>query len=144
MTEITTQSLVEQINSSTVLSMQLKSKITDKKKELEENELVIQIEEMEEQLKKVQKNETELKERVKETMMNAGMKKFEALDGTIVQLNKKPWALVIEDESILPLDEYRKEKVTVSIDKKQLKEDIKEWLIIEWVSIKEDYTLIIK
>jgi len=90
MTEITTQSLVEQINSSTVLSMQLKSKITDKKKELEENELVIQIEEMEEQLKKVQKNETELKERVKETMMNAGMKKFEALDGTIVQLNKKP------------------------------------------------------
>jgi len=80
MSEITTQSLIESINSSTVLSMQLKAKITDKKRELAESKLAIEIEEMETQLKEVQKNDTELRNQAKETMIQAGMKKFEALD----------------------------------------------------------------
>lgn len=37
-----------------------------------------------------------------------------------------------------------KEKTTTSIDKVQLKKDVSEWLVIEWVSISEDYTLVIK
>jgi hypothetical protein len=80
----------------------------------------------------------------KDMMVNKGMKKFEALDWTIVQLNKKPWALVIEDESIESLNEYRKEKITISLDKASLKKDIKEWIIIDGVFIKEDFTLVIK
>jgi hypothetical protein len=40
--------------------------------------------------------------------------------------------------------EYWKEKVTKSIDKTTLKNDIKEWLIIDWVTIEVDYNLVIK
>jgi hypothetical protein len=76
-------------------------------------------------------------------MIYNGLKKFEALNWTIIQLNKKPWALVIETEEFIP-DEYKKEKTTISIDKTALKKDISEWLIIDWVSISEDYTLVIK
>ena len=74
--------------------------------------------------------------------MDSWIKKFEALDWTIIQLNKKPWALVIESED--NIEEYIKGKTTRTIDKKQLKEDIKQWVVIEWVYIKEDYTLAIK
>jgi hypothetical protein len=76
-------------------------------------------------------------------MISNGLKKFEALNWTIIQLNETPWALIIENEKIVP-KEYIIKKITKTIDKKQLKEDIKEWLILEWVSIKKDYNLVIK
>lgn len=143
MTQITTQWLVEKINAATIQAITLKWKIAEKKQALAQYPENKEIEEMEVLLKEINKEDTELRNTVKETLISAGMKKFEALDGTIVQLNKKPWALVIEDESLVP-DEYKKEKITISVDKKQLKEDIKEGVIIEGVSIKEDYTLVIK
>jgi hypothetical protein len=76
-------------------------------------------------------------------MIESWLKKFEWLDWTIVQLNKKPWALVIENEDLIP-KEYFKEKTTVTVDKTTLKKDISEWLIIEWCYISEDYSLVIK
>jgi len=144
MSELTTQGIVEKINSTTVQSIQLKGKIAEVKQRLAEYPENQELEELNKQLTEVTAEDTELRTLAKNKMIDAGMKKFEALDGTTIQLNKKPWALVIEDESIEALNDYKKEKVTVSIDKKQLKEDIKEWIIIDGVSIKEDYTLVIK
>ena len=143
MTEITTQGIVEKINSTTIQSIQLKGKIAEVKQRLAEYPENREIEELNVLLKEITTEDTEMRNLAKDKMLNAGMKKFEALDWTTIQLNKKPWALVIEDESLIP-DEYKKEKTTISIDKKQLKEDIKEWVIIDGVSIKEDYTLVIK
>lgn len=144
MSEITTQSIVEEINRNTMESIELKWTIGNLKQELEQSELYQHIQELESSLKDLYDRDNSLRESAKNKMIEAWAKKFEALDGTTIQLNKKPWALVIEDDSIEALNDYRKEKVTVSIDKKQLKEDIKEWLIIEGVFIKEDYALVIK
>lgn len=143
MTQITTQWIVEKINSNMVQSMQLKAKIVDYDREIQESLAYCEKEKLQEQLREIEKQDFELRELAKQKLIDAGMKKFEALDGTIVQLNKKPWALKIEDESVIP-EEYKKEKVTISIDKTALKKDVQEWLILDGVYITEDYTLVIK
>jgi len=141
--EITTQSLAEKINASTILQMQLRVKIAEKRKELEASPLYAEIEMLKKQLQEEEKQDSEIRENMKQKMLSAGMKKFEALDGSVAQLNKTPASLVIEDESEIP-EEYKKEKTTISVDKKQLKEDIKEGLILDGVCLKEDYNLVIK
>ena len=143
MTQLQPQNLVEQLNNLEAHTTKLQTTILLKKQELENLGLSKEIKELELKLKETEKEATELKEIWKEILINAWMKKFEALDGTIIQLNKKPWSLIIENESLVP-QEYKKEKITISIDKKQLKEDITQGLIIEWVSISEDYNLVIK
>ena len=60
-----------------------------------------------------------------------------------VQLNATPGALKIEEEKNVP-DEYWKEKTTRSIDKVKLKEDIKQGVFVDGVSIEQDYKFIIK
>lgn len=143
MTNLTTQGVIDQINAISTEMMTINLALSDKKRELSEMNITKDIQELEIKLREVQKIDAELREQAKQVMIQAGMKKFEALDGSVVQLNKKPWALVIEDETKIP-KEYIKEKVTVSIDKTQLKDDIKEWLFIDGVYITEDYTLVIK
>ena len=113
------------------------------KAELEKSALQIKIKEIETDLKALNKREEELKEIGKNIMINSWLKKFEWLNWEIIQLNKTPWALKIEDESKIP-QEYFKTKTTTTLDKTTLKNDIKEGLIIEWVSIESDYNLIIK
>ena len=143
MTQITTQWLVDKINAVQLEAMNLRKILWNKKEELETLPLYMEVKELEEKIKATQNEDSELRNEAKQKMMEAGMKKFEALDGSIVQLNKKPWALIIEDEEKVPT-EYKKEKVTLVINKKQLKQDIQEWLLIDWVFINEDYTLVIK
>lgn len=143
MTQLQPQNIVEKLNSLELLSTYINAKILFKKQELENLELVKEIKELELQLKEITQETNEIKEEWKQILINAWMKKFEALDWTIIQLNQKPGALVIEDESKIP-QEYFKEKITKSLDKTSLKNDIKEWLIIEWATIEVDYNLVIK
>ena len=57
--------------------------------------------------------------------------------------HKKPGALIIENED--NLDEmYIKTKTTTSIDKTLIKKHLKEWVVIDWCHIEEDYKLVIK
>ena len=147
MTEIKTQDtqwIVDQLNDLTIKKLESKKLLTKLTQELEETELYKRVQAGEEILKNLSNQEAELKEAGKELMLNAWMKKFEALDWTVVQLNKTPWALVIEDETIPELKEYQVEKTTTSIDKKLLKEHLKQGDIIKWVSIKQGYKLEIK
>lgn len=113
------------------------------KAELEKTALQIRIKEIETDLKNLNKREEELKEIGKNIMINSWLKKFEWLNWQVIQLNKKPWALQIEDESKIP-QEYFKTVTTTTINKTQLKEDIKQGCIIDWCYISEDYSLIIK
>ena len=143
MTQLKPQGIVDTINTITVNSIKLKAELVEKKQALQETELYKEIEVLEESIKQLQEQDKEVREKWKNILLDANLKKFEALDGTIIQLNKKPWALVIEDESKI-WDDYRKEKTTITIDKKAIKDDLKEWVVIEGVYIKEDYTLAVK
>lgn len=143
MTEITTQGIVDNINNLTIQSIQKKQELTLKKQELQNLPLYLEIEKLEKEIQEISKQDSELREQGKQILITSNLKMFQALDRTIVQLNKKPWALIIEDETKVP-DNYRNIKTQIVIDKEKLKKDIKQGVIIEWVSISEDYTLIIK
>lgn len=143
MTQITTQWIVDELQSIQSSKLKLQANLLIQQEKLKELELYKDIQEIELNIRELDKKESELKETGKQIMIQSWLKKFEALNWTIVQLNKKPWALVIENEDNIP-KEYFKEKTTVSIDKTTLKKDISEWLVVDWVYISEDYTLVIK
>jgi len=117
--------------------------IDEKQKELESTDIYKEIEELEQKLKELDKQNKDLGECWKELLFKLWLKKIETLDGRSIQLDKLPWKLIIEDNTEIP-DEYINKKVIKSIDKKAIKSDLREWLIIEWVNIKEDYKLVIK
>lgn len=143
MTEITTQGIINFIQQTQTMKSKLNLELLNKKEQLKNLPLFIEIQDLETSIKELDKQEEQAKEQGKQIMIESWLKKFEWLDWTIVQLNKKPWALVIENETLIP-KEYFKEKTTVSIDKTTLKKDISEWLIVEWCYISEDYSLVIK
>lgn len=143
MTQITTQSIVDTLNSIELMKANLNLQLLNKQEELRNTDLYKEIKDLEISIKQLEKQDEEIREQGKQILLSNWLKKFEALDWTIIQLNETPWALVIENEDLVP-KEYKKEKVTISIDKKTLKEDIKQGLIIEWVSIEKDYNLVIK
>lgn len=94
--------------------------------------------------KEFEEQEAQLREQGKQIMLDSWLKKFEMLDGTIIQLNSTPWALVIAEW--VQLDpKYYKEKTTITIDKVQVKKDFMEWLIFDpWVMIESTYNFVIK
>ena len=143
MTEITTQWIINFIQQTQIMKSNLNLELLNKKEQLKNLPLYIEIQDLEISIKELEKQEEQAKEQGKQIMIESWLKKFEWLDWTIVQLNKKPWALVIENEDLIP-KEYFKEKTTVTVDKTTLKKDISEWLIIEWCYISEDYSLVIK
>lgn len=143
MTQLAPQNIVDTLNSIELMKSDLNLKLLNKKEELRKLDLFQEIHDLEISIKQLEKQDEEIREQGKQILLSNWLKKFEALDWTIIQLNETPWALVIENEDLIP-KEYKKEKVTISIDKKTLKEDIKQGLIIEWVSIEKDYNLFIK
>lgn len=85
--------------------------------------------------------ETELREKGKQIMLENGLKEFEMLDGTIVQLNKTPGALVIEEGATFDEKYYRVKK---EIDKTAIKKDFNAGVPLEGCYIQSDYKFIIK
>ncbi len=143
MTTITTQWIVDKLNSITIESLNKKADLANKKEELTRLDLYNDIQDLEQQIRDLGKEDNDIREQWKQLLIDSWVKKFESLNGTTIQLNKKPWKLIIWDEDNI-WDEYRKIKTTTTIDKKAVKEDILQWVIIEWVYIEEDYNLVIK
>ncbi len=143
MTQLAPQNIVETLNSIELMKSDLNLKLLNKKEELRKLDLFQEIHDLEISIKQLEKQDEEIREQGKQLLLNAWLKKFEALDWTIIQLNASPGSLVIEDESKIPA-EYIKTKTTTSIDKTALKNDIKEWLIIEGCNIEVWYSLVIK
>ncbi len=143
MTQITTQGIIDIINAKVSEKAKASLLLANKKEELQNSDLYKEVKQLELRLNQLEREEDEMREQGKQIMLDSGLKTFTTLEWVVIQLNKKPGSLIIEDESKVP-PEYIKEKVTTSIDKKTLKEDISQGLLIEWVYISEDYTLVIK
>ena len=143
MTQLAPQNIVETLNSIELMKSDLNLQLLNKKEELRKLDLFQEIHDLEISIKQLEKQDEEIREQGKQLLLNAWLKKFEALDWTVIQLNATHWALVIQDEKLVPA-EYIKTKTTTSIDKTALKNDIKEWLIIDWCSIDVWYNLVIK
>jgi len=138
------QWLIPRITRLSIEKISIQNDINRIQKELEESPLFLELHNTKQFLIIMEKEESELREQGKQIMLENGLKKFEMLDGTVVQLNCTPWALILEEW--VQLDKkYYKEKTTVTMDKVQVKKDFMEGLILDpWVTIESDYKFIIK
>lgn len=78
------------------------------------------------------------KEYVKDNMQRLGIQKLESELGTL-SIAKNPASVEILDESLIPND-YKKEKVTITVDKTAIKNDLKLGKNIQGVRLVEDKT----
>ena len=138
------QWLIPRITRLSIEKISIQNDINRIQKELEESPLFLELHNTKQFLIIMEKEESELREQGKQIMLENGLKKFEMLDGTVVQLNSTPWALILEEW--VQLDKkYYKEKTTFTMDKVQVKKDFMEWLILDpGVTIESDYKFIIK
>jgi hypothetical protein len=143
MTDLKPQWIVEQLNTITISTLTKKAELVKKQEELKQIDVYNEIQDLEFELKELDKQDKEIREQWKMILMESWVKKFEAIDGTIIQLNKKPWKLVIEHEDDIP-EEFYKEKTTKTLDKKKVKDEISEWCVFDGCYIQEDYNLVIK
>ena len=144
MTQLAPQWIIDTLNSIELMKSDLNLQLLNKKEMLRKLDLFQEIHDLEISIKQLEKQDEDIREQGKQLLLNAWLKKFEALNGTLIQLNETPWRIVIDNEDIKELDEYKKAKTTYTIDKKQLKEDILQGVIIGWVRIEKDFTLVIK
>lgn len=140
----TTSGLIANLSSIQSKKLEAQALIMKLELELEDNDLVKRIHKWKELIKELNLQDIELRNNWIEILNKAGIDKFEA-NGVIVKLKTSPWKLIILDEKLVP-DEYKKEvvKTTINIDKREIKENLKLWEIIEWVSLQQDITLEVK
>ncbi len=144
MSEITTTGLITELNSITVKRMQYQANMIELETELLESELTKRMIRWKAMILELDKQEIELKNKWIEVLQKAGIDKFES-NWTEVRIKTTAWSLKIEDEDKID-DCYKKTttKTTTSIDKNEIKKDIKEWIIIEWVILEKKVSLEIK
>lgn len=127
-----------------VNKLRLLHSLAEEKEKLESTQFWLNIKQIEKSLRIMDLEEEKVKEEAKQFLIEKNIKILKTLNGDEIKLKETPWRIHIEDENIEELKEYRKETFSISIDKKQLKEDIKQGLIIDWVYIKKEYILDIK
>jgi len=112
--------------------------------ELQNSELTKRINQWKELLKELNLEEIELKNNGIKILEKAWINKFSA-NGIEIRLKVSAWKLIIDSEKDID-NCYKTEKTTVttSIDKNAIKADMKEWVIVEWVTLQQDKTLEIK
>lgn len=138
------EGLIPKINKVSLFIQEIKRELEETEELMRESLLYLRIEWYKKLIKESEEEEAQLREQGKQIMLDNGLKKFEMLDGTTIQLNSTPWALVIAEW--VQLDQkYYKEKTTVTMDKVKVKSDFMEWLILDpGVSIESEYKFIIK
>ena len=140
----TTNGLVTELNKITVTKLQYQCNLNELELELAESDLLARINKGKALIAELNKQETELKNKWIEILQTAWIDKFES-NWTEVRIKTTAWSLKIDDEEKLD-DCYKKTvtKTTTSIDKNEIKKDMKEWVIIEWVTLEKKVTLEIK
>lgn len=88
--------------------------------------------------KAIDNKNTKFKEYVKENMEKLGLQKIDTELGTL-SIAKNPASVEIFDETLIA-DEYKKEKVTVSIDKTSIKNALKAGKDVQGAKLVEDKT----
>jgi len=95
-------------------------------------------------LKELEQEEIELKKQWLEILDKAWIDKFEA---NWIEVRKKVWiwSLIIDDADKIDNDYKTEEtKTTIKINKNEIKKDLKEWVIIQWVHLEQKISLEIK
>lgn len=94
-------------------------------------------------LKKLKENKIEnLKKYTKECLEEADIKKLSTSLGNI-SIRKLPGSVEVLEEDSIPA-EYKKEVVTVTVDKKSILADLKEGVVVPGVTLKTGTSLTIK
>lgn len=141
--ELTTTSwLIWELSNLESKKLSYRVQLQELEQELEQSELMQRINKWKALLKELEEKEIELKKNWVKILQDSWIDKFEA-NWVCVKLKTSPWRLVILDEDLIS-DEYKKVKTSYTIDKKAIKEDMKEWVIIDWVELEQDITLDIK
>ena len=144
MTELTSIWLIQNLTDIQSKKIEYENLIMKLEIELEESDLVRRIMKGKEMLKELKLEEIDLKNKWINLLQKSNIKEFTSWS-TKVRIKESPWKLIIDDESLIP-EQYKEEvtKTTIKIDKKELKEDMKQGEIIEWVHLDQDVTLEIK
>lgn len=144
MTAITQDWIIDALDVIRTGKLNLSGSISLLEEELAGSEIVQKIAKLKKYLIEEEARELEIKQKWIALLDEAGIEKFES---NWIEVRKKvsPWRLVIKDESLIP-DQYKEEvvKTTIKIDKKEIKENIKLWEVVEWVLIEQDVSLEIK
>lgn len=138
--ELTKEEFEKQGN---LLALELKNKSTNiigylRDQELTSEALKNEIERLNVMKKLIDSKSDKLKEKVKETMLDLGLEKIQTELGTL-SIAKNPASVEIFDETLIS-DEYKKEKVTVSIDKTSIKNALKSGKTVQGARLVEDKT----
>ena len=140
----TTPALIAELSDITSKKLDYNNQITELQKELAQSELVSRINKWQAMITELNAREMKIKNNWIKILQKAWIDKFEA-NWVEVRIKTTAWSLIIDEEDLIP-DEYKTEKVktTISIDKKLIKENIKEWEIIDWVHIEQKVSLEVK
>jgi len=138
----TTPWLIAELSRIKSKTLEYKALVAKLELELQESELVKRINKWKDLLKELNCEEISFKNKWIEILQASWIDKFES-NWIQVKLKQSVWRLVIDDETQIP-EEYKKEKITIQIDKLTLKKDIHEWVIIDGVKIEQTLSLDIK
>lgn len=138
--ELTQEEIQEQGND---LALALKNKSTSiigyvRNSELMSEAIKNEIDRLTAMKKAVDNRIDKFKEYVKENMQHLEVEKIETEIGTL-SIAKNPASVEIYDETLIT-DEYKKEKVTISIDKTAIKNDLKAGKEVQGARLVEDKT----
>lgn len=138
--ELTQEEILEQGNE---LALALKNKSTSivgyvRNSELMSEAIKNEIDRLTAMKKTVDNRIDKFKEYVKENMERLDISKIDTELGTL-SVSKNPISVEIYDEALIT-DEYRKERVTVTIDKTAIKNDLKAGKKVEGARLIEDKT----
>ena len=138
--ELTPEEIQEQGND---LALALKNKSTSiigyvRNSELMSEAIKNEIDRLTAMKKAVDNRIDKFKEYVKENMQQLEVEKIETELGTL-SIAKNPASVEIYDETLI-IDEYKKEKVTISIDKTAIKNDLKAGKEVQGARLIEDKT----
>lgn len=138
--ELTPEEIQEQGND---LALALKNKSTSiigyvRNSELMSEAIKNEIDRLTAMKKAVDNRIDKFKEYVKENMQHLEVEKIETELGTL-SIAKNPASVEIYDETLIT-DEYKKEKITVAIDKTAIKNDLKAGKEVQGARLVEDKT----
>jgi len=144
MNEIIKLWLIWELSRIQTQKLEYKENLIKLKNELEDSMLMARIKKWEAMIKELESKEVELKSKWLEILEKSGIDKFET-DWVEVRKKTSVWRLIVDDENLIPEDYKETETITkTKINKKELKEDIKQWVIIEWCHLEQDIELVIK
>lgn len=138
--ELTQEEIQEQ---GQALALELKNKSVSvvgytRTLEAQENALNDEIERLTELKKRVSKRKESFKGYVKTCMENLGLQKIETAIGTI-SIAKNPKSVEIYDESLVD-EKFKKQKVTITVDKTAIKAALENGENVQGVKLIEDKT----